>query len=98
VLQFSLFLRQQRDGRQRDIGMFEAGAGQMNRPTVASTPVTGCNSCNKGLRHSPENLRIFHPLSGHGYVPEQGWCHEILSQKGTGAAPVSSCSKTPTSK
>jgi len=40
---------------------------------VNRTPNPNCPACRDYLRHTPEEMREFHPLAGHGYSPETGW-------------------------
>ena len=37
------------------------------------TPAPGCPACEARRRHTAEERREFHPLSGHGYSREVGW-------------------------
>jgi hypothetical protein len=34
-----------------------------------------CPACRAGRLPSPDEVREFHPLAGHGYTREQGWSH-----------------------
>lgn len=56
----------------------------MSKPTlddtILRTPNPDCPACVYGHLHTPEYLKRFHPLAGHGYTPEQGWTHPFLGK------------------
>jgi hypothetical protein len=41
--------------------------------TINRTPNPDCSGCQNFTRHTPEEMREFHPLAGHGYTKETGW-------------------------
>lgn len=52
-------------------------------PTVMRTPALGCAACREFRLHTLYETREFHPLSGHGYNPQQGWTHSDLALEAT---------------
>jgi hypothetical protein len=52
-----------------------------NDLTVNRTPAKGCYACETRTRHTPEQLKTYHPFAGHGMTLEGGWSHPELGEK-----------------
>jgi hypothetical protein len=48
--------------------------------TVHRTPAKGCIACETRTRHTPEQMKEFHPYAGHGMTIEGGWTHPDLAK------------------
>lgn len=48
---------------------------------ILKTPNPACPACQSGKRHAPEETRVYHPQSGHGYTPEKGWTKKYMEPR-----------------